>query len=151
MRRSTAIYEQGLRLIQVTLFHALWKKYALTLDSENAKILAAQVVNYLKGEDIEDVMHRSDEPLKSKMTRISNQVPDYAAMALEDKDTREVVVASLRMKKVINSWLTGTSYLASGDKARAEGLLRVYGPEFPNEIEPAAYLKLAQRYRKEHW
>ena len=55
MRRSTAIYEQGLRVIQVTLYHALSEKYALTLDLENAKILAAQVVNYLKGEDIEDI------------------------------------------------------------------------------------------------
>jgi hypothetical protein len=39
---------------------------------------------------------------------------------MEDKDTREVVVANLRMRVVINSGLIGASYLTSADKVRAE-------------------------------
>jgi hypothetical protein len=152
MRRSAAIYEKGLRLIQVTLYHALSTKYALTLDLETAKILAAQVSNYLKGDDIEEVMQHCDEPLKSNIARIRTQVPDYAARAMmEDKDTREVVVANLRMRVVVNFGLIGASYLTSADKVRAENLLSLYGPEFPDATYPAEYLALAQRYRKEHW
>lgn len=152
LTNSTAAYEQGLRLVQVTLCRILSAKYEQTLELETAKTLAAQVVNYLKGEDIEDVMQRSDEPLKSKIARISAQVPDYAARAMvEDKGTREVVVPTLRMKMVLNYWLIGDSYFKSADKARAESLLRAYGTEFPDEITPAAYWGLAQRYYKQRW
>jgi hypothetical protein len=122
------------------------------MEEEAAGILAAQTVNYLKGEDIVAVMQNSPEPLKSRIARIKDQLPESAAKAMaESGSTREVVVGTLRMKEVLEFMLRGKSYLHSEQHQRTYRLLSTYGPEFPEEIKPDKYLAMAHRYRQEHF
>ena len=117
---------------------------------EPASVLAALVANYLTGEDIQGVMRGSAEPLKSEIGRVKDQVPQRAANVMsESKHTREVVVATLRMKEALEFMLHGESYLHSDQHQRICGLLSVYGPEFPEEITPEHYLAIAHRYHQE--
>ena len=112
-------------------------------------ILAAQVVNYLKGEDIAVVIQNSQEPLKSEIARIRHLIPGLAAAAMtESLSTREVIVGTLRMREVLKFMLVGESYLRSDEHQRIYSLLCVYGSEFPEEIKPETYLAMAGRYRQ---
>jgi hypothetical protein len=119
---------------------------------EPACVLAAQVVNYLKGEDIMAVMEHSTEPLRSQTDRIKDQIPESAARAMaESGSTREVVVATLRMKGVLEFIRQGESYLLSDQHQRIYKSLSTYGAEFREEIKPSRYLEMAQRYYEEHF
>jgi hypothetical protein len=105
-------FETGLRMIQVSMFKNLKSEYSRTMAEEPAGVLAAQVGNYLKGEDVVAVMERSTEPLKSQIDRIKYQIPESAAKVMaESGSTREVVVATLRMKGVLEFMRNGDSYL----------------------------------------
>jgi hypothetical protein len=122
------------------------------MEEESAAVLAAQVVNYLKGEDIVAVMESSPEPLKSQIARIQDQIPESAAKAMaESRSTREVVVGTLRMREVLKFMLGGEPYLRSDEHHRIYKLLAPYGPEFPAEIKPDTYLEMAERYRQEQF
>ncbi|MGO9240474.1 MAG: hypothetical protein ACLQBJ_06650 [Bryobacteraceae bacterium] len=120
------------------------------MERDSAEALAAQVVNYLKGDDITAVIQNSAEPLKSKIAQIKDQISENAARAMaESKSTREAVVATLRMRAVLEFMLQGESYFKSDLHQRIEKLLCTYGPEFPEEIKPDTYLAIAQRYYQE--
>jgi hypothetical protein len=148
LRASIEMFEQGLRYVQVTLCTVLQRHYSAAMSSESATLLAAQVVNHLKGEDIEVVITNSAEPLKSQIRQIRDSIPQRAKEAMaSDRDIREVVVATLRMRTVLEFGLIGESYLHSDEKARIEEQLSVYGPEFPKEIDPNIYLAMARRFR----
>lgn len=140
-----------MRLIQVSLFAKLRAKYCLTMEDEAASLVAAQVVNYLKGEDIAAVMEHSPEPLKSRIGRIRDRLPENAAEVMaEDGSIREVVVATLRMRLVVNQMLTGDSYTLSEQYNRISELLSTYGPEFPEAITLGKYEDLARRWHQGH-
>jgi hypothetical protein len=67
------------------------------------------------------------------------QVRQRAAEYMQaDQQTREIIVATLRMTSILNFGKYGTAWLQSPAKARIERLLIEYGPEFPEEITPAA-------------
>jgi hypothetical protein len=148
-RRIVLSFEMGLRLIQVSLFTTLRAQYSLTMAQESASVLAAQVVNYLKGEDIVAVIHNSPEPLKSQIARIIDRLPENAARAMaENRSTRQVIVATLRMREVLKFMVDGEGYFQSAEHQRIYDLLSPYGPEFPDEIKPDSYLEMARRYRE---
>jgi hypothetical protein len=148
---SIKCFERGLRDIQVTLFVILRTQYSAEMDGESARVLAAQVVNYLKGEDVESVIASTPEPLKSQICLLRNRIPERARGAMDlGKGIREVVVATLRMRTVLGFWRSGDSYFQSDEMKRIEGLLSIYGPEFPQEINPKAYLGMARRFRESH-
>lgn len=139
-------------MIQVSLFKTVASQYSATMAREPASLLAAQIVNYLKGEDIMAVLEHSTEPLKSQIDRIKVQIPECAAKVMaESRSTREVVVATLRMKGVLEFMLHGESYLQSDHHQRIYSLLSTFGAEFPEEIKPGKYLEMAQRYYEEHF
>jgi hypothetical protein len=92
-KRLIRSFETGLREIQVSLYMRLRSQYSATMAEEPAGLLAAQVVNYLKGEDIAAVIENSAEPLKTQIGRIKDHIPESAAKAMaESRSTREVVV-----------------------------------------------------------
>ena len=151
-KRIVRFFEKGLRLIQVTLFARLHLQYSTTMEKESAGVLAAQVVNYLKGEDIELVIESTPEPLKSQIAQIKDSLPERAANAMaESHSTREVIVATLRMREVLKFMLQGEVYLQSEEHRRISGLLLPYGPEFPEEIKPERYMQMAEMYYQEHY
>jgi hypothetical protein len=151
-KRIVRSFERDLRLIQVSLFTKLKSSYSLTMEDQSASLVAAQVVNYLKGDDIAAVIENSIEPLKSRIGRIRGQLPEDAAKAMaESGSTREVVVATLRMRLVVNRMLTGESYPLSDEYKRISELLSTYGPEFPEAITLGKYGELSHRWYQEHF
>jgi len=136
-----------LRALQVDLFADLSNIYSSQMDDNAAKALAAQVANFLKGEDIDEIARVSDEPLRSRIMAILPQVRQRAAEYMQaDRQTREIIVATLRMTTVLNFGEYGIAWLQSPAKMRIERLLVEYGPEFPEEITPAAYIQLFAAY-----
>jgi hypothetical protein len=147
--RIVRSFETGLRLIQVTLYSRLKSQYSATMPEESAGILAAQVVNYLKGDDIAVVIQTATEPLKSEIARIADQVPARAAAAMaESQNIREVIVGTLRMREILKFMTGGEAYMRSDEHRRIFALLAPYGPEFPEEIKPDTYVAMAEGYRQ---
>jgi hypothetical protein len=135
------------RALNVDLFVNLSNIYSLQMDGEVAKTLAAQVTNFLKGEDIDEIARVSDEPLRSRIMAILPQVRQRAAEYMQaDRQTREIIVAAHRMTAVLNFGKYGTAWLQDPAKMRIERLLVEYGPEFPDEITPEAYIQLFAKY-----
>jgi len=148
-KRLVRSFEMGLRLIEVSLYSRLRSHYSETMPQEPA---SAQVTNYFKGNDIKALMDNSPEPLRSKIAQIRDQIPANAANAMtESGSTREVIVATLRMREVLDFMRQGKAYLQSEQHQRIYRLLSDYGPEFPEEIKPNKYLALARRYRQEQF
>ena len=147
LKRAEQSFETCLRAIQVDLFSDVSNIYSSRMDGEAAKTLAAQVVNFLKGEDIDEIARKSDEPLRSRIMAILPQVSQRAAECMQaDRQTREIIVATLRMTTVLNFGKHGKAWFQNPAKMRIERLLAEYGPEFPEEINPEAYEQLAARY-----
>jgi hypothetical protein len=145
-------FETGLRMVSVSLYKKLTEQYLVSMPDETARVLAAQVGNYLRGEDIQAVMENSPEPLKTQMAEIRHRVPEYAEIAMrESLNTREVTVATLRMRETLGFMLQGEPYLHSDQSRRIGEILAAYGPEFPEEIKPGKYLAMAQRYKDEQF
>ena len=140
-------FAECLRALQVDLFADLSNIYSSQMDGNAAKTLAAQVANFLKGADIDEIANTSDEPLRSRIVAILPQVRQRAAEYMQaDRKTREVIVATLRMTTFLNFGEFGMAWLQSPAKMRIERLLVEYGPEFPEEINLAAYEQLSARY-----
>jgi hypothetical protein len=117
------------------------------MEGEAAKTLAAQVVNFLKGEDLDEIARVSDGPLRSRIMALLPQVQQRAAECMQaDRQTREIIVATLRMATVLNFGKYGRAWFQNPAKMRIERLLVEYGPEFPEEITPETYVQLAAAY-----
>ena len=63
-----------------------------------------------------------------------------------DRQTREIIVATLRMTTVLNFEKYGRAWFQNPEKMRIERLLVEYGPEFSEEITPEAYAQLPATY-----
>jgi hypothetical protein len=147
LKRAERSFETCLRAIQVDLFTDLHNIYSTQMDRDAAGILAAQVVNFLKGEDVDEIARISDEPLRSGIIAILPQVKQKAAECMQaDRQTREIIVATLRMTTFLNFGKYGREWFQNPTKMRIERLLTEYGPEFPEETSPESYEQLAARY-----
>ena len=143
------VVSTSLRLLKVDLWEDLSNIYSSQMDHEVARGLAAQVVNFLMGEDIDEIARVSDEPLRSRIMAILPQVRQRAAEYMQaDRQTREIIVATHRMTSVLNFGKYGTAWLEDPAKIRIERLLVEFGPEFPEEIAPAAYMQLFSAYHE---
>jgi hypothetical protein len=140
-------FAECLRALRVDLFADLSRVYSLQMESEVAKPLAAQVTNFLLGEDVEEIARARDEPSRSWIMAILPQVGQRAAEYMQaDRQTREIIVATLRMTTFLNFGKYGMGWFECPAKMRIERLLVGYGPEFPEEITPAAYVRLFAAY-----
>lgn len=140
-------FAKCLDLIKVDLCEDVRNIFSSQMDGKEVRILAAQVVNFLMGEDIDEIAGASDEPLHSGIMAILPQVRKRAAEYMQvDQQTREIIVATLRMTSVLNFGKYGIAWLQSPEKMRIERLLVEYGPEFPEEITPAACMQLFAKY-----
>ena len=147
METAQELFETCLRAIQVDLFADLHNTYSLQMDREVAGNLAAQVVNFLKGADIDEIARVSDEPLRSRILAVLPQVRQRAAECMQaDRQTREIIVATLRMTTVLNFGKYGKAWFQDPAKMRIERLLVEYGSEFPEEITPEAYAQLTAAF-----
>jgi hypothetical protein len=147
METAQQLFAECLRAIQVDLFSDLRNIYSSQMDDEAASALAAQVVNFLKGEDINETSRVSDETRRAVIGSILPQVRQRAEECMRaDRQTREIIVATLRMTTVLNFGKYGEAWFQNPAKMRIERLLVDYGPEFPEEITPEAYAQLTAKY-----
>jgi hypothetical protein len=147
METAQQLFATCLRAIQVDLCSDLENIYSSQMDHNEAGTLAAQVVNFLKGVDVDEIARVSDEPLRSWIMAILPQVRQRAAECMRaDRQTREIIVATLRMTSVLMFWKYGEAWLQNPAKMRIWKLLVEYGPEFPEEITPEAYVQLTTAY-----
>ncbi len=147
METTQQLFATCLRAIQVDLYADLRNIYSSQMDGKAASALAAQVVNFLKGEDIDQIARISDEPLRSRIMAILPQVRQRAEECMQaDQQTREIIVATLRMTTVLNFGKFGRAWFQDPAKMRIERLLVEYGPEFPKETTPEEYAQLAASY-----
>jgi len=143
------VVSTSLRLLRVDLCVDLENIYSSQMERETARTLTAQVVNFLVGEDIDEhhIIARFDEPLRSRIMAILPQVRQRAAEYMQaDRQTREVIVATLRMATFLNFWKYGEAWFQDPAKMRLERLLVEYGAEFPEEITPLAYAQMFSAY-----
>jgi len=141
----------SVRLLRLDLFADLEQLYSSQMEGETARTLAAQVANFLMGEDIDEhhIIARFDEPLRSRIMAISPQVRQRAAEYMQaDRQTRGIIVATLRMTTFLNFWKSGESWFENPEKMRIERLLVEYGTEFPEEITPVAYAQMFSAYHE---
>lgn len=136
------------------LFAELRAEYAKEMDTNTADVLAAQVLDYLQGEDIEQIKERVPKDNRSSvmviMNKIKNQVVKRADEKMKiDKETRELIVYTLRMKLVLKFGSKGESYLNAAEKIRIDKILEKYGLEFPKEVNPDYYASIATHYYEE--
>ena len=145
------VVSTSLRLLKVDLCVDLESIYSSQMERETARTLAAQVANFLTGEDMDEhhIIARFDEPLRSRIMAILPQVRQRAAEYMQvDRQTREIIVATLRMTTFLNFWKYGEAWFQNPAKMRIERLLVEYGPEFPEEITPVAYTQLFSAYHE---
>jgi hypothetical protein len=147
METAQQLFATCLRAIQVDLYADLRNIYSSQMDGEAASALAAQVVNFLKGEDIDEIPRVSDEMRRSVIRSIVPHVRQRAAECMQaDRQTREIIVATLRLTTALNFGKYGRAWFKNPAKMRIERLLVEYGPEFPEAITPEAYVQLTAAY-----
>jgi len=66
-------FSMSFRLLNVDLCVDVRNFYSSQMDDNAARALAAQVVNFLKGEDIDEIARVSEEPLRSRIMAIFAQ------------------------------------------------------------------------------
>jgi len=143
------LFNMQLRRIRVTLCGDLYDEYSKEYDIETAKVVAANVVNYLQGEDIEEIYQKTTGRLRATLGQIKNQVPQKADNLLKTNEkVKQLIVYTLRMKVVLNFSLYGKDYLLSSEKVRIENILKEYGPEYPEEASPELYSQIVDRFLK---
>lgn len=140
------------RVVDTTLFTELRKEYSQEMPQEKASVLAAQVVNFLTAQDIDEVIANAEEPLRKQIIDIKDQIEIRGHEKLQkDREARELVVYTLRMKTVIQFGLIGEPYMTSAEKQRIDKILTRYGAEFTKEAEPKTYAEMVYRYYQERF
>lgn len=146
-RQHSARFAHKLHVVQVLLAFELEKDYECEFDSKTAGVLAAQVVNYLTGQDLERSYARVDELTKSKIREIKDQIVLRADQKmLNDPIGRETIVYSHRLKMVLGFAKDGDSFLQTDDAARSEDILSKHAAEFRQEVTPDLYDQIVARF-----
>jgi hypothetical protein len=141
-----AFYDIFIRWFRVNLFAKLASEYAIQMNSTNANLLAAQVVNVLTG----NVPSRPEE-LDEQLRPLLMEVPERAFAAMRsDALLRKVVVYTLRVKTILECARHGAEHLVSAEHIQTERVLLEFGPEVPEEVTLERYAAVAARYRAEH-
>jgi hypothetical protein len=81
----------------------LLREFMGEMELDKARVLAAQVVNYLRGYNINRMILESEEPLKSQIIAIKDIVKDRAIKAMDDHpEIKEMVVHELNVHKILS-------------------------------------------------
>ena len=146
-KKITEIAEEFLiweRMLKVDLYKKFvdWN-LAKGMPEETAKVIAAQGVNYITGEDWEKNLQSVTEEIKRIVDKHKSEIiPSVNAMLETDKMCREIIVNYLRIKDVLLFAMIGDEYLKSDAHERIFEILLTYGPEFPEAADPIKFGKL---------
>jgi hypothetical protein len=120
-----------------------------TFEADVAKSLAAQIVNYYSGFDIDEQFRNMKEPNKSRVAKIRQWIiPKAEEMLKNNYNLRRLIVYALRMDIVYKFAMEGEKYLESDEKERKYSILKNFGAEFPMEANPQLFDKIFIDYFK---
>jgi hypothetical protein len=119
--------------VSLTTAKLCFDEYKNEMDPQIANVLAAQVMNYLTGNDVEEVYLKSQEPLKSRIGLIKGMVPERASKLLDnDNELKELIVHNLHFKQHLDwAYKETIKYLSISQKAQIDFLLKKYGDDVP--------------------
>ena len=145
-------FNQSLRLIRVILHCELKAELKQTVDAEYVGFLAAQIVNFLTGETVNDSYKIASDINKLKIDHIRDQIlPCAHAKMKRDYKTRELIVYTLRMLSVFTFASKGKLDFESDQYKSRTSILSAYGAEFPIEASSALYETIVMNYCKERY
>ena len=72
--KASQSFNQWLRLIRVILYVELQAELKQAVDAEYVKVLAAQIVNFLTGDAINDSYQKADDSNKLKIDHIRDKI-----------------------------------------------------------------------------
>ena len=150
--KASQSFNQWLRLIRVILYVELQAELKQAVDAEYVKVLAAQIVNFLTGDAINDSYQKADDSNKLKIDHIRDKILPCAHEKMKnDYKTRKLIVYTLRMLSVFDFTSKGDIDLEGEQYKSRLSILSAYGEEFPIEASPKLYVKIATNYYKERY
>jgi hypothetical protein len=119
--------------VSLTTAKICFDEYKNEMDPQIANVLAAQVMNYLTGYDVDEKYLKSEEPLKSRIGLIKGMVPERANKLLDnDKELKELIVHNLHFLQHLDwAYKETIEYLTASQKAQIDFLLKKYGEDVP--------------------
>lgn len=115
-------------------------------DTEILEVANAQVINLLTGEEVWTIAPQSlrdtDIDYKREILPLINGRAEL--LMSSDRSLRELIVATLRMRLVLNQYSKGIDFIDTQEGKRITELLDRYGGEFA-KFEPKYYRKLIRR------
>ncbi|HEY5562926.1 MAG TPA: hypothetical protein VIK72_14430 [Clostridiaceae bacterium] len=160
-RRWDKLFKQQVKYIKAFLYEDLVEEYKnldlnlegeKTLSAQNteSEVLAAQVISYLLGEDIEgEALRSKDVVFKAVFEKTKNEIKQYAQNKMKnDLEVRKLIVYTLRMGMTIQAGILGNKYLVTPEYKRKSSLLLKYGHEFPEEVNENMYMEIYKNFIK---
>jgi hypothetical protein len=109
-------------------------------------VFATQVVNFLMGHVFDPFDTHVPEGVRSFALEISGEIPEVAFNLMrQDKNLRELVVYTLRMRLVLGSVQDG-KFRETQEGERIGQLLQLYGGEFQEEVDEQRYTALVNNW-----
>jgi hypothetical protein len=144
-------FYQGLQIIDLAIFRELLKEYEEKMDESIAKVFAGQTMNYMTGINVEYLYKISEEPLKSQIGAVKNNVKSEAIRKIEaDKHLREVIVHTLFFRDIIEHSHHGKRYLESDTKKQIDFLLNKFSSGIKLNVDSNQYLNEAKVFYKNY-
>jgi hypothetical protein len=146
-------FDKVFAVVRVTICSILADQYIGQdgYDADTGKSLAAQVVNFLIGHDLEKLASMTVEPKKSLIRSLIPNVPKLANEAMmRYSDLPEVIIQSLRIDNVLSYAEHEKTYLTSSRKQGIENILSIYEYMVPDEPDIPKYYKIANMFYKNH-
>ena len=119
-------------------------------EPDMAPLLAAQVVNYLFAEDINEMLNnQGSEVLKKRIERVERFIPKWADDAVkQDPMLAELVIQTLRMEMILRLESQGRGWLQSPRGVRVLEILKTYGGGVKKSLSPRSYRLLMDRWHR---
>jgi hypothetical protein len=148
---ATQLFPAWERVIKVGLYKKLTDQIVSQGQPETvAKVIAAQGVNYITAEDpqagVENAIEGDQSTLPVLVAHKAEIIPAVQQLLQADPTCRELVVNYLRIKGITLAAALGKDWDASPAKARINGILAVYGPEFTDDPNAAHFSDLVTHF-----
>lgn len=144
-------YDELVRVMRVGLYEEFQRiispEIAKQLTKKQRSVLAAQMMNFLEGEE-KGVMHEQASPdTKKIIPQVKHFIEPCVTRILDnDSEIRKLVVYHLRVKVVVKFGLIGQPYMDGEEKKRIEELLLKYGKEYPEEAKFEVFSGLVHNF-----
>ena len=117
-------------------------------ETDLSTTLAAQVENYLLGEDLDEIIEKVTAEVKEKILQVKNNIPKWADDAMtKDKDFCEFIIQTIRMDAVFQDQASDSKWLFENPRGkRISKILMKYGSNVSESSDPKKYDKLIQKW-----